>query len=303
MGEFEIPQTNFGRGTLIIRYTNEQGKSEKPIVYTNYLAANTRTGADTKVILFEEGDYEVSLDYEIKKNSSYTDYKISFRFSVRNGNCMVFPFDTVTGAELSDHAITANGFMLDMAKSRYLTIDVKRSIPTVGMDGQLYEDVRFNRPAKDGDSYTDEGIYTFTVRNLYTGESTIKTIYVGTSKYLNALSASGLSIVELNAQIAQGAEVLDDGTISWPETVAPEPEQDISEEPAETDSGASGSDNTPIETNMPDLDESDDGSADEIPSEQPGLWLPLVILGAVAIAGAVCAATIIRLRAAKKSRK
>ena len=129
---------------------------------------------------------------------------------------MVFLFDTVTGAELTGHAITPNGFMLDMAKSRYLTIDVKKSVPRVGPDGQPYEDVRFNRPAKDGETYTDEGIYTFTVRNLYTGESTTKTIYVGMSKYMNALSVSGLSIVELNAQIAQGAEVLDDGTISWP---------------------------------------------------------------------------------------
>ena len=28
----------------------------------------------------------------------------------------------------------------------------------------LTEDVRFNRPARDGDQYTDEGIYTITVR-------------------------------------------------------------------------------------------------------------------------------------------
>ena len=48
--EFEIPPTDFGRGTLIIRYTNEQGVAEEPVIYTNYLAANTRTGADTKVV-------------------------------------------------------------------------------------------------------------------------------------------------------------------------------------------------------------------------------------------------------------
>lgn len=290
--DFEISQTNFGRGTLIIRYTNEQGVSEEPVVYTNYLAANTKTGADTNVILFEEGDYEVSLNYEIKKEGlfpSYNDYKISFRFSVRNGNCMVFPFDVVTESELSDHAITANGFMLDMAKSRYLTIDVKKSMPTVGADGQLYEDVRFNRPAKDGDSYTNEGIYTFTVKNLYTGESTTKTIYVGDNKYLNALSASGLTMTELSAQIAQGAEVLNDGTISWPESVEsePEPESDIAEETVETDEGASGAEDDSIEPIPPNFDEPAAESADETPESMNFKPLVICVIAMVFIASLI----------------
>ena len=50
----EVPQTNFKRGTLIVRYTNEQGVADDPVIYTDFLAANTKTGADTKVILFEE---------------------------------------------------------------------------------------------------------------------------------------------------------------------------------------------------------------------------------------------------------
>ena len=90
---------------------------------------------------------------------------------------MVYPFDVLTGAELSDGAVTKNGFKLDMAKSRYLTIDVQRSVVTKGANGDV-EDVRVKRPAKDGEEYTEEGIYTFNVRNLYTGESTTKTIYV-----------------------------------------------------------------------------------------------------------------------------
>ncbi len=218
---FETDKTDFGRGTLIIQYTDEEGIKHDPVIYTNYLAASTRTGADTRVQLFEEGDYEVSLDYEIAEKSgplsaitSYSNYKISFSFSIRNGNCMVYPFDTVTGSELADHEITANGFTLDMAKSRYLTIDVTRSILTLGSDGQLTEDVRFNRPAKDGDQYTDEGIYTFDVRNLYTNESTTKTIYVGTDRYLTALSLSGCTVEDLNAMLAQGATVSEDGTIN-----------------------------------------------------------------------------------------
>ena len=210
----EVPRTNFKRGTLIIRYTNEQGVTEDPVIYTDFLAANTKTGADTKVILFEEGDYEVSLDYEIKKAPlnvkgvevlpEYSNYKIYFEFSIRNGNCMVYPFDAETGAELADNAVVSNGFRLDMARSRYLTIDVERAVLEEAPDGTLNKDVRFNRPAKDGETYTDEGVYTFTVKNLYTGESTKKTIYVGTDETMTALAQSGLSVDDWNKQNVQG---------------------------------------------------------------------------------------------------
>lgn len=220
---FEITQTNFKCGTLIIRYTDYEGNAHDPVIYTDFLAANTTTGADTRVQLFEEGDYEISLDYEIKNNPrqvgpvsvipTYTNYKIFFSFSIRNGNCMVYPFDTVTGVELSDRAITSNGFKLDMARSRYLTIDVTRTVLNVGVDGQLTEDVRFNRPAKDNDAYIDDGIYMFTVKNLYTGETTTKTIYVGTDKYFLALSKNLLTVDDLNEKIMQNATINDDGTI------------------------------------------------------------------------------------------
>ena len=224
---FEVRQTNFKHGTLVIRYTDHEGNAHVPIVYTDFLAANTRIGVDTRVQLFEEGDYEVALDYEVKSNPrqigpvsvipTYTNYKISFSFSIRNGNSMVFPFDIVTGAELSDNAITSNGFMLDMAKSRYLTIDVTKTILKVGSDGHVSEDVRFNRPAKDSDSYTDEGIYTFTVKNLYTdGNPMTKTIYMGTDKYLMALSRNRLTVEGLNEKISQGAIINGDGSITVP---------------------------------------------------------------------------------------
>lgn len=204
---FEIERTNFGRGTLIISYTDYQGVVHDPVIYTNYLAANTRTGADTRVQLFEEGDYEVSLDYEIKHNSrnvlsfsilpSYRNYKIRFSFSIRNGNTMVYPFDIKTGTELSENAITENGFRLDMAKSRYLKIDVKKSVLKEGADGSVVKDVRFNRPAKDGETYTENGIYTFTVKNLYTGgDPTTKTIFVGNENYIRTI-AEDTSIIKV----------------------------------------------------------------------------------------------------------
>ena len=238
---FQTGKTDMGRGALIIRYTDERGYKHEPEIYINYLQANASTSADTIVRLFEEGDYEVALDYEIKSTPrvvagvevvpEYTNYRIFFRFSVRNGNCMVYPFDAVTGDELANEAITPNGFKLDMARSRYLTIDVKRSVVTEGPNGYT-EDVRFNRPAKDGDTYTEPGIYVFSVKNLYTGESTTKTIYVGSAGYMKALSVNQISVAQLNELISQGATIADDGTISMP---TPEPEPAVSDEvPEET---------------------------------------------------------------------
>ena len=81
------------------------------------------------------------------------------------------------------------------------------------------EDVRFNRPAKDGDEYIDEGIYYFSVKNLYTGEQTEKTIYVGGSNVLKALSMNKMTVYELNDQLEQGAVINQDGTLSVPSSV------------------------------------------------------------------------------------
>ena len=199
---FGVKKTNFGRGTLIIRHTDYRNAKGDPVLYTDYLLAKGTTGADTKVILHEEGDYEVALDYEIHDNdlthilNKYDNYQILFQFSIRNGNCMVYPFDAVTRAELQNTAVTENGFYLDLARSRYLDIDVRRSVIVEGPSG-MTEDELFNRPAKDGDQYTAEGIYTISVRNRYTGESTVKTIFVGTEELLHEYISNGFSMDRL----------------------------------------------------------------------------------------------------------
>ncbi len=218
--QFQIKQTNFKHGTLIIQYTDYENKKHEPIVYTDFLKANASTNADTKVQLFEEGDYEVSLDYEIEKKSGigsikkdYTNYKIKFSFSIRNSNCMAFPFDLKTGSELKDFALAKNGFKLDLAKSRYLSIDVERLELKV-KNGYLTTDVRFNGSAKDNEEYTDEGMYKFTVKNEYTNAETTKIIYVGDSKYYKALSKYGITPSELNQQLKNGCSLQKDGTLT-----------------------------------------------------------------------------------------
>lgn len=213
---FETERTDFGKGTLIIRYTNYNNNSSEPQVYKNYLAANTSVGADTKVQLFEEGDYEVALDYEVTSDQlidKVGHYRIFFTFSVRNGNCMVYPLDVSTGSELTNSSMTENGFMLDLAKSRYLQINVKREVLTDSADA-LVEDTRSNAPAKDGEKYTEEGIYTITATNQYTNQKTTKKIYVGTNNLMKAVMTSGLSIEEINKLISEGATIDDEGTLT-----------------------------------------------------------------------------------------
>ena len=205
--------------------------THEPQVYTNFLEANATVGADTIVQLFEEGDYEIALDYEIENDNKvilgnsifpeYSHYRIFFCFSIRNGNCMSYPFDVSTGAELSNKSITADGFYLDLANSRYLKINITREILKDGMDG-LTEDVRFNHPAKDGDQYTEEGVYTIRTSNIYTKQETEKKIYVGKNNILKAYMTTGLSISEIEEKINQGTTIDKDGNIVEPEFPFPQ---------------------------------------------------------------------------------
>lgn len=217
---FEIPKTDLGRGALIIRYTDHEGIKHDPVIYTNYLEALSSPGADTVVRMFEEGDYEVALDYELCRIGmipDYKDYRIAFNFNIRNGNCMVYPFDSTTKAELTDSAVTQNGFYLDLARSRYLKINVTRSVWTKGAAGYT-EDVRFNRPAKDGEQYTDEGIYTIEVSNPSTGKETTKKIYVGTDSvllaFMNPANSKYGDINSISEKLDNGEIGINDGIIS-----------------------------------------------------------------------------------------
>ena len=232
---FETPRIDFGKGVLIIRHTDYGNNKSEPQIYTNYLEANTVVGADTKVQLFEEGDYEVALNYQVTKDEfidKIGHYRIFFKFSVRNGNCMVYPFDVATGSELTNSSMTENGFRLDLATSRYLNVNIKREVLKDSADG-LIEDTRFNGPAKDGTEYTDEGIYTITVSNNYTNQFTVKKIYVGTNNILRAYMATGLSIPEINNLVAEGATIMEDGTIKLAEKVV-ETTDTVNETTAET---------------------------------------------------------------------
>lgn len=246
---FETPRTDFGKGTLIVQYTDFQNVKHEPLIYTNYLEANAIPTADTKVQLCEEGDYEVALDYLVESdgkmlgfipNSDKTHYRTFFKFSVRNGNCMAFPTDIDTGVELTNAAFTNNGFKLDLAKSRYLDVNIKREVLNEGSNG-LVEDVRFNRPAKEGDEYTEEGIYTITVSNKYTKQTTEKIIYVGDDNLLKAYVVTGLPLKDIQIQVKNGSTINDDGTIiNLKSTYVPKEEEDEIEVEEVKEEGGNG---------------------------------------------------------------
>lgn len=222
---FQTEKTDFGHGALVVKHTDYRNLDGPPAIYTNYLDGKLQ-GADTEVELCEEGDYEVALDYELESpgvvpfTTAYSNYRVSFSFKVRNGNAMVFPFDVTTGSELPGGSITEDGFRLDLAMSRYLNIEITKEVLLEGAE-QLTEDVRFNRPAKDGEVFTDEARYSITVANQYTNRTTEKQICVGTNSVLNAHCRTGLPVSEINALVADGAYVTFDGFIVRPRSATP----------------------------------------------------------------------------------
>ncbi len=224
--QFEIAKSNdgFGRGTLIVQHTDFQNAATAPKYCTDYLPA-LEVGAETKIDLCEEGDYEVALDYEVETTGNipvvskiplthrFDDYRIAFRFKVRNSNTMMFLFDTETGNELYNGSVTQNGFRIDLAGSRYLDVSVKHETMNEGRDG-LIEDTKSNRTATDGATYTEEGIYTITVKNPSTGEEpTTKRIYVGDDNVLKAAVANHMDVADVEERIQNGATVEEDGKL------------------------------------------------------------------------------------------
>lgn len=282
---FQIEKTNFGKGALIIRHTNYQNEQGDPVIYTNYLSATAKKDVAVQVEVFEEGDYEVALNYEIQDTPfevfgqemfpSYKNYRIFFKFSIRNGDCMVFPMEAETGSELTNTAFTESGFSLDFAKSRYLDVDIKKEVLAEGANG-LTEDIRFNRPVADGELYTEEGIYTITAKNRYTDQQTIKKIYVGTNPVLKAVVTTGMSFEEINLQIDNGATIAEDGTIVPPAELTPAPVPTITSTPTEgTPEGQTG------------VEEDESGDV--------GKWIALIVLTVVVI-GAIVAVVYLRNR-------
>lgn len=220
---FETDIQDFGKGALIIRKINSDNTEEDVQIYQNFLEANAKPGTDTVVQLFEEGDYEVALDYEVTRDTLKVfdkkvldkthHYRIFFKFSVRNSNCMVYPLDVNTGEKIINGSYSKDGFYLDLAKSKYLQIIVKKFNLKDGTY-DLVEDTEYNQLANDGAKFTEEGLYEIKVINRYVpGLEDTKRIYVGENDILKAYAVTGLSISDIKKKVESGATINADGTI------------------------------------------------------------------------------------------
>lgn len=238
----DVTIQDFGKGMLFIRKTDYLGNTTT-YPYKNFLEASATVGANTRLDLFEEGDYEVALDYALKYSNTTVfgasvlpktlHYRVSFKFSVRNGDCKLFIRDAQTNQFINNSNVAESGFYIDLAKQRYLDLQLTREVMSDSLDG-LVADTKFNGAAKEGRMYTDEGVYTIKATNRYTSATTEKKIYVGNTDVLKAHVVTGLSVAEINEKIAAGAYIDEEGNI-----ITPSAQQEIVEELNETGSNES----------------------------------------------------------------
>ena len=222
--EFKVLKHDMKHGELIVRHTDSENNI-KEVKYSDFLAALAYPGVDISIQLFEEGNYEIHLDYAITNTDGWdttTYYKTSFSFKIRNADCNFFVFDPSTGSELSNGDVTENGFYIDTAMSSYPKLQVSKKILNNTETG-LIEDTRFNSAVSDGEIFSDEGIYTITAHNRFNDKlkPVEKTIYVGNNIMLTAYTKSlnkseHYSIEQLKQKIDEGYTIKDDGTLEPP---------------------------------------------------------------------------------------
>ena len=188
--EFQYPQSDFGRGALLIRHVDFRGSDSEVQPYMDYLSAKNGTGANTRVQLNEEGIYEVALDYEIEGKGT-NNYRIYTTFEVKNGSNMFFLFDVASGAELQDYSRTADGFRLDLANSHSLSASYIRYAINQEETGL---DVRKKEPVSNGATFEKVGYYEITVTNTETNEQLTKHIFVGREADLEEFQAVDASL-------------------------------------------------------------------------------------------------------------
>ncbi len=287
----DVTIQDFGKGMLFIRKTDYLGNTTT-YPYKNFLEASATVGANTRLDLFEEGDYEVALDYALKYSNTTVfgasvlpktlHYRVSFKFSVRNGDCKLFIRDAQTNQFINNSNVAESGFYIDLAKQRYLDLQLTREVMSDSLDG-LVADTKFNGAAKEGRTYTDEGVYTIKATNRYTLATTEKKIYVGNTDVLKAHVVTGLSVAEINEKIAAGAYIDEEGNI-----ITPSAQQEIIEELNET-----GSNESSEEYEVNEVVDSESIDDIEEVSEQPenveanknntGIIVFIVIVGIIAV--------------------
>ncbi|SDB05031.1 hypothetical protein SAMN02910317_00177 [Ruminococcaceae bacterium FB2012] len=326
--KFGIPKTYFKRGALLIRYTDRNNHVHEPVKYFDFLSALASPGANTKVQFYEEGYYEVALDYEID-NREWTGlnkcYRMSFSFRIVNDNNRPYLFELTTddkslikndpqqfkGGSLLNKRDTKNGFMIDLTKSKYLNITVSRAMFEKGVNGYYRhtEEISFSNDQK---YYTEEGIYTITTTSSELKElgEDVRTVYViKDNKLLKALisesNTDGDSIEILAEKLNNNQISIDDD--GWITEVSAKQEESISETMDESAIAANTSvENQSVldsllESDFSNIDSIDDSTANTTDSNNNKLMIIIIIVATVIIL--VLLYIIIKQRRGKKNEK
>ncbi|MBQ7989539.1 MAG: hypothetical protein IJ251_00630 [Oscillospiraceae bacterium] len=293
--EFKVLKHNMKHGELIIRHTDSENNNTE-VNYSDYLAALASPGADTSIQLFEEGDYEVHLNYAITDKEgidSTTYYQTSFRFRIRNANCMVYIFDSETKSELNSGAVTKNGFSIDTANSKYIKIAMTKQIFNDNCTA-LIDAPKFNGAVSNGESFTDEGVYTIYAYNpdLEKVKNYEATIYVGSNNILAAYTkhnnkSEHYTIAQLKNMEDNGYTITENGDIFEPviETTTIQPET----ESAETSSGTAEvtSESSAVTTSEPVASETTDSTSVSVSDDERDNKSVLPIVGGGAVAAVI----------------
>ena len=238
---FQVEKTDFGRGALLVKFTDHNNRS-RVTPHLDYLTAVKNKASKATISNMEEGDYEVALDYEIAEKKfpgyKYHNYRTTFKFKIRNSNCMIYLRDLNSKNEFANYSVAEKGFFLEYT-SFYQRIIVKREILADNGNGYTLTP-RTCKAAYDGAQYTDPGVYTVTVKNVYTGESVDMVIAVGDDPLTNAYVTANCVY-----KPEQLAEMIDSGTVTitddWRVEVkeTPKPTEPTSTPPIKPPSGGS----------------------------------------------------------------
>lgn len=210
---FQVEKTNFGRGALLVKFTDSTNKT-RVTPHLDYLTSVKGRTANATISNLEEGDYEVALDYEIAENMwpghKYYNYRTVFKFKVRNSSSMVFLRDLKTKDQIANFSVAENGFSVEKS-SHYQKVSVGRQNLTDNGNGYSLTQIT-KRECYDGAEFTDPGIYTVSVKNNYTGESVDMTIAVGDDRITNAYVTSNCVYKpeEISEMVANGAARITD---------------------------------------------------------------------------------------------
>lgn len=171
--------TAFGAGALLVQHEDFRHNKSPIHPYEDFLFANYSGLVNTSVEINEEGKYNIALDYLIKDNGflgKTNGYRISFSFEVKNGDGIAFLRNADTLSELQNYSISENGFKVDLAKSHSVKVHVTRK--DISISGTAL-DVREDKPASDGESFTKPGYYIVDMTNTETGKTVTKNLFVG----------------------------------------------------------------------------------------------------------------------------